>query len=79
MSELPNRKPQRLCSHDYSENGAYFVTFCVKDHLCILADVKENPPGSPQILLTDLGNESFIHKDEIKALSSLKCHTVLCQ
>ena len=30
-------------------------------------------------LLTDLGNESFIHKDEIKALSSLKCHTVLCQ
>ena len=32
-----------------------------------------------KFLLTDLGNESFIYKDEIKALSSLKCHAVLCQ
>ena len=30
-------------------------------------------------LLTDLGNESFIYKDEIKTLSSLKCQAVLCQ
>lgn len=29
--ELPKRKRQRLINYDYSNNGAYFITICVKD------------------------------------------------
>ena len=36
MRELPERKPNRLKNYDYSQNGAYFVTICVKDKKCIL-------------------------------------------
>ena len=36
MDELPTRKRNRLKEYDYSQNGAYFVTFCVKEHHCLL-------------------------------------------
>ena len=29
--ELPKRKAIRLKDYDYSSNGAYFITVCVKD------------------------------------------------
>jgi hypothetical protein len=29
---LPKRKPNRLKNYDYSQNGAYFVTMCTKNH-----------------------------------------------
>jgi REP element-mobilizing transposase RayT len=31
MRELQQRKHPRLKGHDYSQKGAYFITFCVKD------------------------------------------------
>ena len=31
MNNLPVRKHSRLKGYDYSQNGAYFITFCVKD------------------------------------------------
>ena len=31
MKKLPIRKHPRLKGYDYSQNGAYFITFCVKD------------------------------------------------
>ena len=31
QKELPVRKKNRLQRYDYSQNGAYFVTICVKD------------------------------------------------
>lgn len=34
--ELPRRKPNRLIGYDYSTNGVYFVTVCVKDKHKIL-------------------------------------------
>ena len=39
MNSLPNRKTPRLKDYDYSENGAYFVTFCTKDRHSILGGV----------------------------------------
>jgi REP element-mobilizing transposase RayT len=36
MRELPKRKPNRLAGYDYSQNGAYFITACVKDRREIL-------------------------------------------
>lgn len=32
MEQLPVRKSNRLSEYDYSRNGAYFITFCVKEH-----------------------------------------------
>ena len=37
--ELPNRKRIRLQNFDYNENGAYFVTVCVKDRKQILSNI----------------------------------------
>ena len=32
----PERKQNRLMGYDYSQNGAYFITVCVKDRAEIL-------------------------------------------
>jgi len=34
--EMLTRKPMRLQGYDYSQNGAYFVTVCVKNHNLLL-------------------------------------------
>lgn len=36
---LPKRKPNRLRDYDYSSNGAYFITICVKDRRNLLCDI----------------------------------------
>ena len=43
MEHLPNRKPNRLHSYDYSSIGAYFVTICIRDMRCILSRVIGDP------------------------------------
>ena len=66
MNELPKRKSIRLQGYDYSQNGCYFVTICVKDKRHLLAHYKskEKNVGAglrarPQdaIVLTPLGKE----------------------
>ena len=37
--DLPQRKPNRLENYDYSKNGAYFITICVKDRKKILSKI----------------------------------------
>jgi|GEM_PF-2212612 len=32
---MPTRKDIRLKNYDYSHNGAYFVTICTKNKMCI--------------------------------------------
>lgn len=38
--ERRTRKPIRLEDYDYSRNGAYFVTVCTKDKMCIFWESK---------------------------------------
>ena len=66
MQELPKRKSLRLKEYDYSQNGCYFITICVKDKRHLLAHYrsKKNIVGAglrarPQdaIVLTPLGRE----------------------
>jgi REP element-mobilizing transposase RayT len=47
---LPYRRSIRLCDYDYAQEGAYFVTICVYDHVCLLGDIID---GAMQ--LNDLG------------------------
>ena len=54
--EQKRRKATRLKGFDYSQNGAYFITICVKDMKCVLAEiVGADDLGSPLIFLTDYG------------------------
>ena len=43
---LEKRKPSRLSSYDYSQNGAYFLTICIKDMRCILWNARSPLPSS---------------------------------
>ena len=36
-----NRRSLRLRGYDYAQPGAYFVTICVQDHVCLFGDVVE--------------------------------------
>jgi len=42
MKELPARKPNRLKDYDYSQNGYYFITICVKDRHEMLGKINTN-------------------------------------
>ena len=59
MNDLPVRKYPRLKNYDYSQNGAYFVTFCVKNkhELCGTIVVGSGFHARPSIVLTELGFE----------------------
>ena len=37
--DYPERKHPRLKEYDYASCGAYFVTFCTKDHKHVLSTV----------------------------------------
>ena len=50
MREFSERKPNRLRGYDYSKNGAYFLTICVKDRTEILGKVERG-----QIILDEYG------------------------
>lgn len=54
MIELPKRKQNRLNGYDYSQNGVYFLTVCVKDKKQILSRINVGE-GSPLPKLTQYG------------------------
>jgi len=49
VNELPKRKPNRLKNYDYGQNGAYFVTVCIKGRHEILGNIPVGAtvPGRP--------------------------------
>ncbi len=55
--DLPKRKHPRLKGYDYSQNGCYFVTICVKDkkHLLGTVSVGRDAYIPPQVLLSETG------------------------
>jgi len=56
MNELPIRKPHRLKDYDYRQNGAYFVTLCIKNRREILGNiVGATVPGRPCMELSEIG------------------------
>ncbi len=61
--DLPKRKPTRLKEYDYSKNGAYFITICVKDKKQLLSKiiVGDRVLDVPKIILTDYGKIAEKH------------------
>ena len=69
MNELPKRKPNRLKDYDYSQNGAYFVTICTKNHENLFGAVIVGATcGRPCLHLSAVGE---IVENEIKRLSQI--------
>lgn len=62
---LPKRKHPRLKNYDYSQNGCYFVTVCVKDKKQILGRVNVGRDAliPPTTELSEIGKtaEKYIH------------------
>lgn len=64
-----NRKSNRLKGYDYSQNGAYFITVCVKDKKCLLGKVVGGDAGiAPEILLSSHGKTVEKYINGIKGL-----------
>ena len=57
MEQYPKRKGLRLKEYDYSSKGAYFLTFCVKNRMCLLSElVGRDALGAPfSLALTEAG------------------------
>ncbi len=56
MRDLPTRKPNRLKKFDYSSDGLYFITVCVKNHENMLWRDVGATIGRPQnITLSEYG------------------------
>ena len=36
---MKNRRSIRLCGYDYAQAGAYFITFCAQNQLCLFGDI----------------------------------------
>lgn len=64
MNQLPKRKHPRLKNFDYSKNGLYFLTVCVKDKSIRLCEiVGRDVLDAPKILLSSVGKivEKYIY------------------
>ena len=63
---LPNRKPTRLKTYDYSTEGAYFVTLCTKEQKRILSEiiVGDGVLDVPRNILSEYGEiaEKYIQQ-----------------
>lgn len=68
MRELPQRKSIRLRGYNYSSNGAYFITICVKDKHKVLGEiVGRDTLGAPFMRLSEYGG---IVNKEIEEMST---------
>lgn len=64
-----NRKQNRLAGYDYSQNGAYFITVCIKDKKCLLGKIVGGDAYiAPEILLSEYGKTVEKYICEIKGL-----------
>jgi REP element-mobilizing transposase RayT len=55
MKYQPVRKHPRLKGYDYSQNGAYYITFCVKNRHEMLGQIVECNGNDAHILLSEYG------------------------
>ena len=62
-NNLPQRKNIRLREYDYSSEGVYFITICIRNRIELLGNIKDN-----NISLT---REGFIAKNNIKHIEKI--------
>jgi len=56
LPKQPKRKINRLLEYDYSKHGAYFITICTIDKVCIFGKIADEDKSTrPQIILSETG------------------------
>ena len=60
-NKLPTRKRLRIIEYDYSKEGMYFITICIKNRLELLGEIKN-------INYMELTQEGIIVKESIKQI-----------
>jgi len=56
MNDIPKRKTNRLKEYDYSQNGAYFITVCTKNHSELFGHIVGDAAlGVPTVYLSECG------------------------
>ena len=85
MKELLVRKHLRLKGHDYSNNGAYYITMCVRDRHELLGKIVETiinyPPSDTKIHTSfshvKLSDYGMIVDNAINAIHNYYTHVVV--
>lgn len=54
IMNFPERKRQRLINFDYSLNGAYFITICTQNRLCLFGTIEDG-----KLVLNNAGTMIF--------------------
>jgi REP element-mobilizing transposase RayT len=73
--KYPKRKRTRLKGYDYSQNGAYFITICIKERRNLLSSISVGQGLAPaENHLTGYGN---IAKEQLLALENKYNHVKL--
>ncbi|MFW5762012.1 MAG: transposase [Cyclobacteriaceae bacterium] len=54
---IHHRRSIRLKGYDYSQEGLYFITICIKNRACLFGNIERtaNPRGCPIMILNDAG------------------------
>ena len=79
--KLPSRKNIRLTDYDYSQNGAYFITICVKKKHELLGKIVGD--GVLDVPPTTLSDTGIIVRDQLQLMSdfyndiSIEKHVVM--
>ena len=70
--EMPKRKPNRIPGFDYSQAGAYFITFCTRDRKKILSKINVGTPvpGCPQASCLQLLPHGKVAEKYIRQMSA---------
>ena len=80
MQSLPKRKHPRLQTFDYSENGMYFLTLCIKDKEKLLCNiVGRGVLDTPSVLLTSTGKivEKYIRSINNVEMVSVEKYVIM--
>ena len=59
-TKLPNRRSIRLRDYDYAQGGAYFVTICTTQRLCLFGDVING-----EVALSTIGQVAEGHWEDV--------------
>ena len=80
MKDLPSRKQNRLKDYDYSQEGAYFITICVKDRHEMLGTINVGANCVRPVLLSEYGEtveREIAILSETYAAVDVVCHVVM--
>ncbi|MBF0239604.1 MAG: transposase [SAR324 cluster bacterium] len=71
---IHHRRTIRLQGYDYSQNGAYFITICVQNRLCLFGEIMDGT-----MRLSDPGRmiEKWYHRLEQK-FPQIQCDEFVC-